>query len=124
MSKTLSSDFRRPGLDYGRPNTRYIENNLYPGENMKRTDVHLQFSGTVAILVPGHLAANDARLLANKLALARILATTDNPDASEDDACQDYAEECSEKAQATAAEDWDSCEVQGVGGKWVLRGRR
>ena len=91
---------------------------------MKRIDVHVQFTGTVTLLVPDHLSIGDARLLGSKLALARILATTDNPNAPEDDACQDYVEECSVKAQATAEDDWDSCEVQGVGGKWVLKSRR
>jgi len=91
---------------------------------MKRLSVAVRFAGTVTILVPDHLSPADARLLANKLALARILATTDNPDAPEDAACGDYIEECSVSAQATAEEDWDRCEVQGVGGKWTLKGRR
>ena len=88
---------------------------------MKRIDVPVQFTGTVTVMVPDHLSTHDARLLANKLALARILATTDNPDAPEEDACEDYAQECS--ANATAEEDWDSCEVQGVSGKWITRRR-
>ena len=88
---------------------------------MKRIDVTVQFTGSVTVLVPDHLSATDARLLAGKLALARILATTDNPDAPEEDACQDYAEKCS--AQATAEEDWDSCEVQGVSGRWTTKRR-
>jgi hypothetical protein len=88
---------------------------------MRRIDVPVQFTGTVTILVPDHFSAADARLLANKLALARILATTDNPDAPDEDACEDYAEECS--AETTAKEDWDCCEVQGVGGKWITRRR-
>ena len=37
---------------------------------MKRIDVSVQFTGTVAVLVPDHLSTGDARLLANKLALA------------------------------------------------------
>ena len=88
---------------------------------MKRIDIPVQFSGTVTILVPDHLSAVDARLLASKLALARVVATIDNPDAPEDDACEDYAEECS--AKATAGDDWDRCEVQGVGGKWTAKRR-
>jgi hypothetical protein len=91
---------------------------------MKRIDVPVQFVGTVTILVPDHLSAADARLLANRLTLARILATTNNPDAPEDAACGDYIDHCSVTAQATAEEDWDFCEVQGVGGKWLLKGRR
>jgi hypothetical protein len=88
---------------------------------MKRIDVPVRFTGTVTVLVPDHLSAADARLLAKKLALARILATTDNPDAPEDDACGDYIEECS--AKATAEQDWDLCDVQGVGGKWITKRR-
>lgn len=91
---------------------------------MKRISVPVRFAGTVNILVPAHLSPADARLLAGKLALARILATTDNPDAPEDAACGDYIEECSSSAQATAEKDWDRCEVQGIGGRWVLKGRR
>jgi hypothetical protein len=83
---------------------------------VKRIDVPVYFAGTVTVLVPGDLAASDARLLANKVALARILATTDNPDAPEADACEDYADQCSANAQPTAEQDWDSCRVQGVGG--------
>ncbi len=88
---------------------------------MKRIDVPVQFTGTVTVLVPDHLSAADAKLLANKLALARILATIDNPDAPEDDACENYIEVCPSKA--TAEDDWNSCEVQGVGGKWITRRR-
>jgi hypothetical protein len=88
---------------------------------MKRIDVSVHFSGTVTVLVPDRLSIDDARLLANKLALARILVTTDNPDAPEEDACEEYAEECSAKARRTAERDWDSCKVQGVGGRWDLQ---
>ena len=85
---------------------------------MKQLDVPVQFTGVVTVTVPDHLSDSDAKLLAGKLALARILATCDNPDAPEDDACQDYAEECS--AQATAEQDWDQSEISGVGGQWSL----
>ena len=61
----------------------------------------MQFTGTV--LVPDHLSTGDARLLANKLALARILATIDNPDAPDDDACEDYIEECSSSPTSPAS---------------------
>ena len=91
---------------------------------MKRIDVQVQFTGMVTVLVPDHLSPSDARLLANTLALSRILATTDNPDAPEEDSCAEYTERCSAKAQSTAEEDWDSSEVRGVGGKWVTKSRR
>ncbi len=87
---------------------------------MKRIDVPVQFVGVVTVLVPDHLSLDDGKLLANKLALARILATCDNPDAPDEDACEDYAEECSAKAKATAEGDWDRCKVENVGGTWKL----
>ena len=85
-----------------------------------KIDVPVQFTGEVSVVVPDHLSANDAKLLAEKLALTRIVATCDNPDAPEDDACCDYAEQCSDTAQATAEQDWDACEITGVGGTWTI----
>lgn len=85
---------------------------------MRHVDISVEFSGTVSVQVPGHLPLADAKLLATKLALARILATTDNPDAPEDDAFADYANECSDRARTTAEDDWDRCKIQGVGGQW------
>jgi len=86
---------------------------------MPQVDVPVQFTGTVTVQVPDRLSIADAKLLATKLALARILATTDNPDAPEDDAFSDYAKECSAQARNTAEQDWDRCEVQGVSGSWT-----
>jgi hypothetical protein len=82
-------------------------------------DVPVQFTGTVSVQVPDRLSPDDAKLLATKLALARILATTDNPDAPEDDACSDYSEKCSHQAWKTAEADWDRCEISGVSGQWT-----
>ncbi len=78
-----------------------------------------RITGTVTVMVPDHLGSADAKLLATKVALARILATCDNPDAPEDDALSNYADECSDQARKTAEQDWDQCEVQGVGGQWA-----
>lgn len=86
---------------------------------MPQINIPVQFSGVVTVQVPDRLSPADAKLLATKLALARILATTDNPDAPEDDACQDYTEECSAQAWKTAEADWDRCEIQGVSGQWT-----
>jgi hypothetical protein len=88
---------------------------------MKKVDVSVQFKGVVTVLVPKRLSADDAKLLANKIALARILATCDNPDAPEDDGCDEYAEQCSNTARKTAERDWDRCEIQGVNGAWVVK---
>lgn len=87
---------------------------------MKKIDVPVQFSGAVTVLVPEHLSDEDAKLLAEKVALCRILPTCDNPDAPEEDACDEYADECSDTGRKTAEQDWDSCTIQGVGGRWSI----
>ena len=66
----------------------------------------MPFTGTVSVEVPDHLSATDAKLIATKFALAR-LATCDNPDAPEEDACDEYADQCSDPALETAESDWD-----------------
>lgn len=86
---------------------------------MAQVDVPVQFTGVVSVMVPDRLSTTDAKLLATKLALARILATTDNADAPEDDAYDDYADECSAQAWQTAQADWDRCEINGVSGQWT-----
>jgi predicted Rossmann-fold nucleotide-binding protein len=87
---------------------------------MKRVEVPLQFTGVVSVTVPGHFSTDDARLLAEKVALCRILATCDNSDAPDDEACMDYLEKCSDTAQAIAEQDWDSSKIIGVGGQWTV----
>jgi hypothetical protein len=87
--------------------------------NRPTINIPVQFTGTVSVQVPDRLSISDAKLLATKLVLARILATTDNPDAPEDDALSDYADECSHQARKTAEQDWDRCEISGVSGSWI-----
>ena len=86
---------------------------------MATINVPVQFTGTVSVQVPDRLSPSDATLLATKLALARILATTDNADAPEDDAYDDYVDECSSLAWKTAQADWDRTEISGVSGQWT-----
>jgi hypothetical protein len=86
---------------------------------MPRINVPVRFTGTVSVYVPERLSPEDAKLLATKLALARILATTDNPDAPEDDALDAYSGQCSYQAWTTADADWDRCEMCGVSGTWT-----
>jgi hypothetical protein len=81
-------------------------------------DVNIVFRGVVTVEVPGHLDKKDARLLASKLALAKALATTDNPDAPEEDAFEEYAEKCTRKE--TVERDWDSAAIHGIGGQWSI----
>ena len=80
--------------------------------------VELHFDGAAAVEVPAHLSRKDAQLLAVKIALARVLATFDNPDAPEEDALDEYLEESGPKAKKTAEEDWDAAVTERVSGSW------
>ena len=86
---------------------------------MRRIEIPVRFTGTVSVEVPDHLSATDAKLIATKLALAKVLATCDNPDAPEEDACDEYADQCSDPALETAESDWDDCKILGIGGRWT-----
>lgn len=78
------------------------------------------FSGVVEIKVPTTVPASRRKALAEKLAVARVLATTDNPDAPEDDACNEYANDF-DLPEGKAGREWDGCTVEGVGGGWSVR---
>jgi hypothetical protein len=84
---------------------------------MKTRTVRVKFEGEVEVQLPDHMPDNDASILAEKLALARILATTDNPDAPEDAACDEYLQEGSVHASEA---DWDETNIVGVNGSWIL----
>ncbi|MCK9462625.1 MAG: hypothetical protein M0R80_23650 [Proteobacteria bacterium] len=77
---------------------------------MKTIDVNVKFEGTITIEVPDHLSDGQANDLAERLVLARVVATMDNPDAPEDAACEDGEEK-----------DWDACVVTGVCGTWMAK---
>lgn len=83
-----------------------------------KIEVPVSFEGTVTVDVPDAMKRRDALLLVEKLVLARMLATTDNPDAPEDVAFEEYKEECSKTSVGQADKDWDACKIEGVGGTW------
>jgi hypothetical protein len=84
---------------------------------MKERIVRLRFDGEVKVVVPDHLSDADADILAEKLALAKIVATTDNADGPEEDACDEYLDEASGKA---TEEDWDASSCESIGGCWSV----
>jgi hypothetical protein len=88
---------------------------------MRQVNIPVQFSGMVTVDVPDHLSNADAKLLAEGVALAQILATTNNPDAPEEDAFDDYVANC--LAKSTADQDWDQSTILGVGGKWTVEAK-
>ncbi len=89
-------------------------------EAMVTVVVPVSFTGAVEMEVPAGVPQDRREALARKVALARILATTENPDAPEDDACADYEEEFG-LGEATAGQEWDGCETKGVSGNWSLQ---
>jgi hypothetical protein len=89
--------------------------------NQKQTmklNILIHFDGVTTVMVPDHLSNTDAKLLAEKVALARIVATIDKQDGPEDDAFDDYFNHC--LAKATAEQDWDNSQILCVGGKWTV----
>ena len=82
--------------------------------------VPLKFEGSVAVAVPDYLSESDAAMMAEKLALANILATLENPDAPEEEAFEEYYNACSKEAKETADSDWTDAMLGGVGGTWVV----
>ena len=87
---------------------------------MAKVVVPVSFTGTVEVEVPAAVPEERRESLARKVALARILATTENPDAPEDDACEEYQVEFG-LDEATAERNWDACKTTGVSGKWSLQ---
>jgi len=84
-----------------------------------KVDVPVAFRGVVSVIVPHDVPTGQRRPLAEKFALARILATTENPDAPDDDACADFANDF-KLDEDEASETWDKVYDNGVGGAWEL----
>jgi hypothetical protein len=80
---------------------------------MTKILVPIQFTGNVEVEVPNHLKLADKIEMARLIALARIVATTDNPDAPEEDAFDDY-QEAGGKA---TGDEWDNAKTS-HGGMW------
>ena len=79
--------------------------------------VPVKFEGTVEVEVPTNIPLFRVKALAKSVALAKILATTDNPDAPEDAACEEYADKYN-LIEAVAEMNWDGCKVLSVSGCW------
>ena len=85
--------------------------------------VPVKFEGNVTVEVPdGYLGEQQAAFLARQIALSRVLATTENPDAPDDVAFEEL------EAELYGYEDtppvdvlekvWDDTAVIGVNGYW------
>jgi len=82
--------------------------------------VPLRFDGVAKICLPAALSEIDQQILAERTALARVVATFENPDAPEEAAFEEYVNECSEEAKQTAERDWLNSEGQGLSGDWSI----
>lgn len=78
--------------------------------------VDVVFKGQMTVDVPEHLSEADGILLAEKKALAKILATTDNPDCGE--ALVAASEDFEAEAEAGTEADFDAAIAQNPSGRW------
>ena len=81
---------------------------------MKKRLVNVQFTGQVEVQMPDDVSDENADILASKIALSKILATTENVDAPEDQACEEYLEE-----NNSSESHWDESTAVVVVGDWV-----
>jgi len=89
-----------------------------PAPALVRYLVPVSFEGSVEVLVPKDIPADRRKVLAEKLAVARILATVENVDAPEADACDEYEEQFG-LDEEQAGKEWDAAQVtENVSGKW------
>ena len=84
--------------------------------------VPVTFSGLVEVQVPADAPLKER--LAQLIALSSIIATTDNPDAPDESAFEDYCEalgiaEADLKSTTVAATHFDGTQVLGAGGNWT-----
>jgi hypothetical protein len=82
-------------------------------------NIPVRFDGSVRVNVPSDVPTGQQRPLAERYALARVLATTDNPDAPEEDACDEYRDSFN-LDDKVAGEHWDASSTDGVSGSWKL----
>ena len=90
---------------------------------MEKYIVPVSFRGEVEVFVPNGITSEQKKALAEKVAHARILATLDNPDAPEQEACDEYAEQF-QISDEVAGGHWDDCKTGSYGGAWTVGSAR
>ena len=83
-----------------------------------KINVDVTFNGTVAVEVPDSIPLSQQLALAQHITLSRVVATTDNPDAPDEDACDDLARMLKLTDDA-AGELWDKVQFAGTSGSWL-----
>ena len=84
---------------------------------MNKIKVTVVFRGTIEVLVPEDIPIEQQRILAQNIALSRIIVSDDNPDAPEDEACQEY-QEYFNLDEEKAGKNWDLCDINSITGNW------
>lgn len=82
--------------------------------------VNVSFTGVVEVEIPDSVKSGRRRPLAEKMALCKVLATTENPDSPDEEALDEYWEEF-DLDRNMAEADWDASQVVGVSGVWVTK---
>jgi hypothetical protein len=84
--------------------------------------VPVKFEGVIEVDVSPSLNQTESRCLAEKLALAKVIATTQNPDAPEEEALDDFIHslESSNLTTDDIIKAWDNANVGGVSGSWTV----
>lgn len=84
--------------------------------------VGLKFEGNALVEVPDGLTRKEAVRLARNIATARVVASFDNPDAPEDDACEELVDEFTKSDESLKAKNlrqaWDNTKIDGGEGRW------
>jgi hypothetical protein len=89
-------------------------------DQFEMIDVRLSFTGTVSIRVPCSVPEERRSYLAGVYALAKALATMDNPDAPDEHAITDYANEF-DLTETRAEKDYDRLtDANGICGDWTI----
>lgn len=84
---------------------------------MAQFNVPVQFSGRVVVTVDDSVPEDQREFLAEQLALAKVLAVVENPDAPEEEACEEYRQEF-DLSDEQAGADWDKAVAVSVSGDW------
>lgn len=82
--------------------------------------VNVSFTGVVEVEIPDSVKSGRRRPLAEKMALCKVLATTENPDSPDEEALDEYWEDF-DLDRNMAEADWDASQVVGVNGVWVTK---
>lgn len=86
--------------------------------NIKTINIPVSFQGTVAVTLSADLDDGQALALARNLALSRVMATTENPDAPDEEAFDDFLAETG-IPNGAAERFWDEATVSVAYGIWT-----